>query len=147
MGIYNIFIVSKSGGLIYHYDGKELARNRELEQTYSYPLDIRLKNDGTGKIRVDFGGRDGVKNGHALLQVNGQAVGQNGSLPDGRDVLKMVEDEANYPLSLKFARSRVTTNEKIVLASMFYPLYALAVQLSPETGSSGIKELETDTFK
>ena len=30
---------------------------------------------------------------------------------------------------------------------MFYPLYALAVQLSPEQGSSGIQELETDTFR
>ena len=30
---------------------------------------------------------------------------------------------------------------------MFVPFFALAVQLSPELGSSGIQELETDTFK
>ena len=41
----------------------------------------------------------------------------------------------------------MTTNEEIVLASMFYSLYAMAVQLSPDQGSSGINELETDTFK
>ena len=35
-------------------------------------------------------------------------------------------------MNLKFGRAKITTNEKIVLASMFYPLYALAVQLSPE---------------
>jgi hypothetical protein len=35
-------------------------------------------------------------------------------------------------VNLKFGRPKITTNEKIVLASMFYPLYALAVQLSPE---------------
>ena len=41
----------------------------------------------------------------------------------------------------------MTTNDEIVLASMFYSLYAMAVQLSPDQGSSGINELETDTFK
>ena len=30
---------------------------------------------------------------------------------------------------------------------MLHALHALAVQLSPEVGSSGIQELETDTFK
>ncbi len=53
--------------------------------------------------------------------------------------LQYLEDRSHYPVSLKFGRPRVTTNEKIVLASMFYPLYALAVQLSPDTGSSGIQ--------
>jgi len=33
------------------------------------------------------------------------------------------------------------------LASMFYPLYAIASQLSPELKSSGIEVLEADTFK
>lgn len=64
-----------------------------------------------------------------------------------RNVTDVLEDKANYPINLKFGRPRITTNEKIVLASMFYPLYALAVQLSPEHKSSGIQELETDTFK
>lgn len=50
-------------------------------------------------------------------------------------------------MNLKFGRPKTTTNEKIVLASMFVPFFALAVQLSPEQGSSGIQELETDTFK
>ena len=50
-------------------------------------------------------------------------------------------------MNLKFGRPRITTNEYIILASTFYPLYALSVQLSPETNSSGIQELETDTFK
>ena len=74
----------------------------------------------------------------------------------------VLADKTNFPLNLKFGRRKVTTNEKIVLASMFY---ALAVQLSPDQvssmqfiitsvlysshsqGSSCIKELETDTFK
>ena len=68
-------------------------------------------------------------------------------MEDGREVSAVLEDRQCFPLSLKFGRPRVTTNEKIVLASMFYPLYALAVQLSPEQGSSGIRELETETFR
>ena len=67
--------------------------------------------------------------------------------PDNREVFEIINNKNNYPLNLKFGRPRITTNEKIILASTFYPLYALAVQLSPETQSSGIQELETDTFK
>lgn len=55
--------------------------------------------------------------------------------------------QENYPLSLKFGRARATTNEKIVLASMFYPLFALASQLSPVPKCSGIESLTADTFK
>jgi len=143
MGIYHIFIVSKSGGLIFNYDHNIV--NSEQEKTYSYPLDIQLKLENK-RVTVVFGSRDGVLVGHTLLQVNGQPlVGKD--LPDGRDVFEVLADKNNFPLNLKFGRSPITTNEKIVLASMFYPLYAIAVQLSPELGSSGIKELETDTFK
>jgi len=68
---------------------------------------------------------------------------QNGD----RDIFQIIQDKESYPLNLKFGRPKTTTNEKIVLASMFVPFFALAVQLSPEQGSSGIQELETDTFK
>jgi len=143
MGIYHIFIVSKSGGLIFNYDHN--VPNAEHEKTYSFPLDVQLKLENK-RVSVAFGERDGVCIGHTLLAVNGQPlVGKE--LPDGRDVFEVLADKENFPLNLKFGRAPITTNEKIVLASMFYPLYALAVQLSPEQGSSGIKELETDTFK
>lgn len=80
------------------------------------------------------------------MSVNGISVtGQQ--LDDGRDVFEVLENPENYPLSLKFGRSKMTTNEKIFLASMFYPLFAIASQLSPEPKSSGIEILEADTFK
>ena len=60
---------------------------------------------------------------------------------------QIINDKDSYPLNLKFGRQNTTTNDNIVLASMFYSLYAMAVQLSPDQGSSGINELETDTFK
>jgi len=143
MGVYHIFIVSKSGGLIFNYDHNVPAT--EHEKTYSYPLEIQLKFENK-RVMVAFGERDGVCIGHALLAVNGQPLTYK-ELPDGRDVFDVLADKTNFPLNLKFGRPKITTNEKIVLASMFYPLYALAVQLSPDQGSSGIKELETDTFK
>lgn len=68
-------------------------------------------------------------------------------MDDGRNVQAIIEDAENYPLTLKFLRPKMTTNEKIFLASMFYPLFAIASQLSPEPKSSGIEILEADTFK
>lgn len=151
MGIYNVFIVSKSGGLIYHYDHNVPAR--ETEKTFSFPLDIKLEMEHK-RIAVVFGERDGIKIGHSLLAVNGTKVRvENGKAfiendgNDGKDVFEIINDKDSYPLNLKFGRPTMTTNEEIVLASMFYSLYAMAVQLSPDQGSSGINELETDTFK
>jgi len=142
MGIYNIFIVSKSGGLIFNYDHDTPVL--ELEKTYSHPLDIQLKYENK-RIVVAFGERDGVCIGHTLVSVNGSNVVDK-QLADGRDVFEVLDNPDNFPLNLKFGRPSLTTNEKIVLASMFYPLFALSVQLSPEPGSSGIRQLETDTF-
>lgn len=86
------------------------------------------------------------KVGHVLTSVNGMSV--NGStLEDGRNVKDVFENASEFPLTLKFARPKMTTNEKIFLASMFYPLFAIASQLSPEPKSSGIEVLEADTFK
>lgn len=80
-----------------------------------------------------------------MVSVNGQMV-NGATLEDGRDVRTMLETAENYPLNLKFGRPKMTTNEKIFLASMFYPLFAIASQLSPEPKSSGIETLEADTF-
>ncbi len=68
MGIYNIFIVSKSGGLIYHYDHN--LPQKETEKTFSFPLDIHLHLE-QNRVSVVFGERDGIRVGHALLSVNG----------------------------------------------------------------------------
>lgn len=80
------------------------------------------------------------------MSVNGITVSGQ-LLEDGRDVFELLQNPENYPLSLKFGRPKMTTNEKIFLASMFYPLFAIASQLSPEPKSSGIEILEADTFK
>lgn len=84
--------------------------------------------------------------GHVLTAVNGLPI-TGKELDDGRDVLEMLENQENFPITLKFSRSKMTTNEKIFLASMFYPLFAIASQLSPEPRCSGIEVLEADTFR
>ncbi|XP_027849632.1 trafficking protein particle complex subunit 4 [Aphis gossypii] len=143
MGIYGVYIVSKSGGLIFNYD--YTVPKIETEQTFGYPLDLKLSCENN-RLLVSFGQRDNIKVGHVLLAINGVPVSGR-KLEDGKDAIDMLNDATNYPLNLKFGRPKMTINEKIFLASMFYPLFAIASQLSPEPRSSGIETLEADTFK
>lgn len=143
MVIYSIYIVSKSGGLIYNFD--HFIPKVENEKTFSFPLDIKLAYENK-KIVVDFEQRDGINVGHVLCAINGLPVTDR-HLKDGRDVLELLQNKENFPINIKFIRPRMTTNEKIFLASMFYPLFAIASQLSPVPKSSGIEVLEADTFK
>ncbi|KAK7093756.1 trafficking protein particle complex subunit 4-like [Littorina saxatilis] len=143
MAIYSVYIINKAGGLIYQHDHN--ASRPEVEKTFSYPLELVLKIFDD-KIVVAFGERDGIKVGHSVLAVNGVAS-EGRFLKDGRDILETLAMEENYPISIKFGRPKLTTNEKIMLASMFHSLFAIGCQLSPEPRSSGIEMLETDTFK
>lgn len=143
MAIFGVYIINRAGGLIYQYDHN--MPKVEVEKTYSFPLELTLKVYDE-KIVVAFGQRDGVRVGHTLLSVNGVAA--NGKvLEDGNDILEMIANEENYPISIKFGRPRLSTNERIMLAGMFHSLFAIASQLSPVPHSSGIQCLETDTFK
>lgn len=170
MVIHGVYIVSKSGGLIFNHDNN--IPKVETEKVFNYPIDLRLDIDAK-KISVAFGQKDGINGekealvqpeiksnqqkikplyfifasvGHVLTSINGVAV--NGStLEDGRNAKDILENASEFPLTLKFTRPKMTTNEKIFLASMFYPLFAIASQLSPEPKSSGIEILEADTFK
>ncbi|WAQ93560.1 TPPC4-like protein [Mya arenaria] len=83
--------------------------------------------------------------GNTLIAING--IPTDGRLWDGRDITDLLQHEENYPINLKFGRPKLTTNEKIMLASMFHSLFAIGSQLSPEARSSGIEMLETDVFK
>jgi len=143
MGIYAVYIINKAGGLIYQYDHN--TPRIEVEKTFSFPLDLVLKIYDD-KVVVAFGQRDDIKVGHCVLAVNGiPAKGRN--LEDGREILDVLGKEENYPISVKFGRPRLTTNEKIMLAGMFHSLFAIASQLSPVPKSSGIQVLESDMFK
>ncbi|XP_031566523.1 trafficking protein particle complex subunit 4-like [Actinia tenebrosa] len=142
MAIFSVYILNRAGGLIYHYD--HYTPKSEIEKTFSYPLDIILGGDD--KLEVIFGEGGGIKVGHALIAINGEPVVSR-KLPDGRDVREILNNPDNYPISLKFGRLKLKTNERIMLASMFHPLFAIAAKLSPEHRSSGIEILEADSFK
>ncbi|XP_065738354.1 trafficking protein particle complex subunit 4 isoform X2 [Phocoena phocoena] len=143
MAIFSVFVVNKAGGLIYQLDS--YAPRAEAEKTFSYPLDLLLKLHDD-RVLVAFGQRDGIRVGHAVLAINGVDVSGKYTA-DGKEVLEYLGNPANYPVSIRFGRPRLTSNEKLMLASMFHSLFAIGSQLSPEQGSSGIEMLETDTFK
>uniref|UniRef100_A0A665U419 Trafficking protein particle complex subunit n=1 Tax=Echeneis naucrates TaxID=173247 RepID=A0A665U419_ECHNA len=143
MVIFSVYVVNKAGGLIYQYDN--YVPRAEAEKTFSHPLDLVLKHHDE-KVVVSFGQRDGIRVGHAVLSINGvDVMGKNTA--DGKDILEYLKDPSNYPVSIRFGRARLSSNEKLMLASMFHSLFAIGSQLSPEVGSSGIEMLETDVFK
>jgi hypothetical protein len=57
MVIYGVYIVSKSGGLIFNHDHN--IPKIETEKTFSFPLDIKLLYENK-KVVVAFGQRDGI---------------------------------------------------------------------------------------
>lgn len=111
MAIYSIYILSKSGGLIFQYDHN--SPKVEVEKKWNYPLDIQLSEQNK-RVVVTFGQKDGIHVGHTLLAVNGIPLNGN-VLEDGREVLAVLSDELNFPISLKFGRPKLSTNEKIFL--------------------------------
>jgi len=147
MALHSVYIVSKSGGMIFNYDHN--FPKVENEKLFQYPLDLQLEIRNK-RIVVVFGGNrvDGIAPGQSLLSINGKPIHDGTQLnEDGGDAIEFLSIEKNYPLTLRFGRTRMNTNEKMFLGSMFYPLYAIASQISPELHSSGIQTLEADTFK
>ena len=99
-----------------------------------------------------------VKVGYVLVAVNGQTLGSGGRLvvageggEEGEGEVEVLEwlgrGAAGGPVSLRFARLGLNANEKIILSSMFHSLHTIGAQLSPLSGSSGIKVVETAAFR
>ena len=65
MAIFSVYILNRAGGLIYHYD--HFTPKSEVEKTFSYPLDIMLREDD--KLVVIFGERDGIKGNDFFLHL------------------------------------------------------------------------------
>ena len=161
MVVYSVLVISKSGGLIYSYDNNFV--NPEVERTFNYPLDLKLDYINQ-RIVVVFGQRDGIKGessvnnvvgtntllnvtvGYSILAINGQPL--NGRKIGDEDVLDdILSNESRFPLSIKLGIPKLTANEKIVLASMFHSMYAIAaIQLScKRTSSSSASDKETSS--
>jgi len=147
MPVDRFFIVSKSGGLIYSYDNSPVYPS--VEQTLGYPLPFELEAV-EGKIEVTYGEQDGIKTGQILLNYNEHEVSgtsvRDGS-QTGTPVLTLLADKANYPVNLRFGVPKMTSNEKIIMASTFHTVFAFSCQLSPQPGSSGIKSMDLGSYK
>ena len=39
---------------------------------------------------------------------------------ESKDILEFIANDENYPISIKFGRPKLSTNEKIMLAGMFH---------------------------
>lgn len=57
MVIYGVYIVSKSGGLIFNHDHN--IPKIETEKVFTYPIDLKLEYDAK-KVAVAFGQKDGI---------------------------------------------------------------------------------------
>lgn len=120
MTIYSLYIISKSGGLIYSYDPPQTAT--EIEKTFSYPLDLKLDYINQ-RVVVTFGQRDGIRGvapaqvyallttvcvravGYSVLAINGEPI--SGRKVGERDVLNdILANEASYPVSIKYVATR-----------------------------------------
>ena len=142
MPILALYVINRAGSLIFDHDFS--PSNAGVEVTFTYPLDIILKEEQNGLV-VSFGARDGIRIGQVVVSVNGIAV-VGSQLSEGGEVREFLSSPDNYPVAIKFSKLKPSVNERIMLSSMFNTIYHMASQLSPEKKSTGIQELETSAF-
>ena len=114
MVVHSFYVINRSGGLIFSYE--HAIPKVELEKTFSYPLDFVLKPSQKGVV-VEFGQRDGIKVGHAILSINGIAVRGNSidfasppttistdddaqsssTTTTSHDIIKYLSEPSNFP--------------------------------------------------
>jgi hypothetical protein len=133
MTVYSLFILNKNAGMIYTKDlNQEKQRNTEIERNFSYPLDLKIDENGI----VRFGARDGIRIGQQLLAIGGQTVfkdridnklKQKGS---NEDVFDYLGNPSNYPVQLRFGRLPLSTNDKIVLTGRFFGFVCISSHTS-----------------
>ena len=67
MTIFNVYIVSKAGGLIYWHTHN--SSTAEVETTFTYPLELTLE-ENTHSIYVKYGEKHGIEGGYLILCCN-----------------------------------------------------------------------------
>ena len=157
MKIYSIYIISKSGGLIYNLDNLEpedtisSAQRTVQDKTVTLPISLKLLDE---RVMVYFGEWGAcIEPGSACTHFNEKSVW--GGKCDNIDIIETVEkhnegilEDSFYPFKLTFERPKKTSNEKLVMASMIDTMYAIASNLSPyeneKNKHGGIELLETE---
>ena len=158
MKIFSIYIINKSGGLIYNLDNIESAETNSIESCSRtiendeviIPLSFKIYDE---RLIINFGQWGaGIEPGIAVTEYNDQYVwAGNCKETNVLDVLNKHKNKELpvefYPFKLTFEKPKKTSNEKIVIASMFHAIYAISSQLSPDKNHdsfSGINLLETE---
>ena len=160
MKIYSIYIINKSGGLIYNLDNIEPPDSNAIESCsrtidndeVEIPLSLKIFDE---RLVIDFGQWGaGIEPGIAVTEYNDHYVWAGQCREKEVNVLEVINKHKNkelpveyYPFKLTFEKPKKTSNEKIVIASMFHAIYAISSQLSPDNNYdsfSGINHLETD---
>ncbi|GMT32704.1 hypothetical protein PFISCL1PPCAC_24001, partial [Pristionchus fissidentatus] len=146
MSIHQVFIISRAGSLIYDYEIK--GEQREVERTFEYPLSVVLEEIDQ-KATVVFGEKEAIRLRYHVSAVNGCVVSGTRFTLEGQqeNVFDFINNERNFPINLTFSPPSISTNEKIILSSMFHSFFTIAVQLSPVPKSSGIEVLDTSQFR
>ncbi|VEL18384.1 unnamed protein product [Protopolystoma xenopodis] len=85
MSVFSIYVISESGSLQYSYD--HAIPLVEVEKSYNYPLPFTFKMHD-GYLIVDFGAKDEIKIGYAVLSINGIPA-KGAILEDGREILQV----------------------------------------------------------
>ena len=63
MVIHGVYIVSKSGGLIFNHDNN--IPRVETEKVFNYPIDLKLEYEAK-KVSVAFGQKDGINGNYHI---------------------------------------------------------------------------------
>ncbi|KAL3310456.1 Trafficking protein particle complex subunit 4 [Cichlidogyrus casuarinus] len=122
-------IISASGSLVFEYTHNNLVQKVEKKFDYPVPLRFYVRD---GYVDVEFGVIDEIKPGYRIYAINGiDAVGTN--LRDGRNILNLINDPQNFPLSMVLGTSVPSSDLKISLASLFHTMHSLARNLTPKS--------------
>lgn len=65
--IYGVYIVSKSGGLIFNLDHN--IPKVENEKVFNYPIDLMLDYNDPKKVSVTFGQKEGINGKQVSLVI------------------------------------------------------------------------------
>ena len=55
----------------------------------------------------------------------------------GENVLEILQNKENYPVNLRFGLQKLTSNDKIIMASTFHTVFAFACQVRTQAGIHG----------
>ena len=50
----------------------------------------------------------------------------------GENVLELLQNKENYPVNLRFGLQKLTSNDKIIMASTFHTVFAFACQVGTQ---------------